>query len=84
MNLGLIGLLVFAYFLTIDSIPRFIDPIPPFVKLIFIGIFSSLYYFEDLTLHRFSIARTDLCGEGDFRRLMRKFFAGRGDIRQAP
>ena len=70
-GLGVIGLLVFAYFLTLDSIP-------PFVKLIFIGIFSSLYYLEDLTLHRFSIARTNLCGEGDFRELMRMFFARRG------
>jgi hypothetical protein len=66
-GLGVIGLLVLAYFLTIDSIP-------PFVKLIFVGIFSSLYYLEDLTIHRFSIARTDLCGEGDFRRLMKEFF----------
>jgi hypothetical protein len=66
-GLGVIGLLAFAYFLTIDSIP-------PFVKLIFVGIFSSLYYLEDLTIHRFSIARTDLCGEGDFRRLMKEFF----------
>jgi hypothetical protein len=83
-GLGVIGLLVFAYFLTIDSIPPFIDSIPPFVKLIFIGIFSSLYYLEDLTLHRFSIARTDLCGEGDFQRLMRNYFAGRGDIQHDP
>lgn len=74
-GLGVIGLLALAYFLTIDSIPGFIDSIPPFVKLIFVGIFSSLYYLEDLTIHRFSIARTDLCGEGDFRRLMKEFFA---------
>ncbi len=47
-GLGVIGLLVFVYILTIESIPAF-------VKLIFIGIFSSLYVFEDLTLHRFSI-----------------------------
>jgi hypothetical protein len=34
--IGLIGLLVFGYVLIID-----IDPISPFVKLIFIGSFSS-------------------------------------------
>jgi hypothetical protein len=76
-GLGVIGLLVLAYFLTIGSIP-------PFVKLIFIGIFSSLYIFEDLTLHRFSIGRKDLCGEGDFRRLMKMFFAGRRDKQHDP
>ena len=76
-GLGVIGLLVLAYFLTIGSIP-------PFVKLIFIGIFSSLYIFEDLTLHRFSIGSKDLCGEGDFRRLMKMFFAGRRDRQHDP
>jgi hypothetical protein len=76
-GLGVIGLLVLAYFLTIGSIP-------PFVKLIFVGIFSSLYIFEDLTLHRFSIGRKDLCGEGDFRRLMKMFFAGRRDKQHDP
>jgi hypothetical protein len=83
-GLGVIGFLVFAYFLTVDSIPGFIDSIPPFVKLIFIGIFSSSYIYEDLTLHRFSIGRKNLCGEGDFRRLMKTFYAGRSDTENDP
>lgn len=59
--IGLIGLLVFAYVLIID-----IDPISPFVKLIFIGSFSSLYYLYDIVIHRFSIGRNDLDGEQDY------------------
>jgi len=49
-GIGLIGLLVFAYVLIIDSI-YFIDL---FVKLIFIGSFSSLYYLYFKTIHNFS------------------------------
>jgi hypothetical protein len=49
-GIGVIGLLVFAYVLIVDSI-KFIDL---FVKLIFIGSFSSLYYLYYKTIHNFS------------------------------
>lgn len=65
--IGLIGLLVFAYVLIID-----IDPISPFVKLIFIGSFSSLYYLYDIVIHRFSIGRNDLDGEQDYPEVIAK------------
>jgi len=57
--IGLIGLLVFAYVLIIDTFE-------PFVKLIFIGSFSSLYYLYDIVIHRFSIGRNDLNGVRDY------------------
>lgn len=63
--IGLLGLLVFAYFLTVDT-----DHISPFVKLIFIGSFSSLYYLYDIVIHRFSIGRKDLNGVGDYRQVI--------------
>jgi hypothetical protein len=46
-GIGLLGLLVFAYVLIIDSIDLI-------VKLIFIGSFSSLYYLYYKTIHNFS------------------------------
>ena len=61
--IGLIGLLVFAYILIIDMFE-------PFVKLIFIGSFSLLYYLYDLIIHRFSIGRNDLNGVGDYREVI--------------
>jgi hypothetical protein len=66
---GLLGLLVFAYVLTIDSI----DSIGLFVKLIFIGSFSSLYFLYDRTIHTFSKHRKDLTGEGDYPKLVSEF-----------
>ena len=65
--IGVIGLLVFAYVLIIDT-----DRISPFVKLIFIGSFSSLYYLYDIVIHRFSIGRKDLNGVGDYLEVIRK------------
>ena len=67
--IGLLGLLVFVYFLIIDSISLF-------VKLIFIGSFSSLYFLYDITIHRFSKHRKDLTGEGDYPRLILEFLRG--------
>jgi len=49
-GIGLLGLLVFAYVLIIESI----ESITLFVKLIFIGSFSSLYYLYYKTIHNFS------------------------------
>ncbi len=57
--IGLIALIVFAYILIIDMFE-------PFVKFIFIGSFSLLYYLYDLIIHRFSIGRNDLTGVGDY------------------
>lgn len=65
--IGLLGLLVFAYFLTIDHFK-------PFVKLIFIGSFSSLYYLYDIVIHRFSIGRIDLNGVRDYLEVIAKLF----------
>jgi hypothetical protein len=67
--IGLLGLLVFAYILTIDSID-----LP--VRLIMLGVFSSLYYLYDITIHEFSKNRTDLKGEGDFPRLLKFYLHG--------
>jgi hypothetical protein len=72
--IGLLGLLVFAYVLTIDSI----DSIDLFVKLIFIGSFSSLYFLYDRTIHTPSKHRKDLTGCGDYPKLLREFLRGRG------
>ena len=60
-------MLVFAYVLIIDT-----DRISPFVKLIFIGSFSILYYLYDLIIHRFSIGRNDLTGVGDYPQVIRR------------
>ena len=63
--IGLLGLIAFAYFLTLDYFK-------PFSKLIFIGSFSSLYYLYDIVIHRFSIGREDLNGVGDYPEVIRK------------
>ncbi len=70
-TIGLLGLLVFAYVLTLDSIDLF-------VKLIFIGSFSSLYFLYDRTIHTPSKHRIDLTGCGDYLRLLRELLPGRG------
>jgi hypothetical protein len=69
---GLLGLLVFAYFLTIDYIPFITLP----VRLIAIGVISSLYYLYDLTIHEFSKRRRNLKGDGDYQRLLDKYLRG--------
>jgi hypothetical protein len=38
-----------------------------------IGLFSSIYFLYDITLHRFSIGRKDLTGQGDYPRLLLEF-----------
>jgi hypothetical protein len=71
--IGLIGLLVFAYVLIVD-----IDRISPFVKLIFIGSFSLLYYLYDIVIHRFSIGRNNLNGVGDYPEVIGDLLSGIG------
>jgi hypothetical protein len=76
-TIGLIGLLVFAYFLIIESI----EFITLFVKLIFIGSFSSLYYLYYKTIHNFSkgeyLRRGNyLYGEGDFPKVISELLRG--------
>jgi hypothetical protein len=44
-----------------------------FVELILIGLFSSIYFLYDITIHRFSIDKTYLTGEGDYPRLISEF-----------
>ena len=44
-----------------------------FVNLFLIGLFSSIYILYDITIHRFSIGRNDLTGQGDYPRLLLKF-----------
>jgi hypothetical protein len=72
-GIGLLGLLVFAYVLIIESI----ESINLFVKLIFIGSFSSLYYLYYKTIHNFSryeyLKDKDNCldGQGDFPDVLR-------------
>ena len=60
--LGLALLCILICFLAIDTID-------PLVKLVFIGIFSSIYFLYDITIHKFSIDRKDLTGKGDYPRL---------------
>jgi hypothetical protein len=71
--IGLIGLLVFAYVLII--VPS------PFVKLIFIGSFSSLYYLYGIVIHRFSRCQylrkgNYLTGVGDYPRVISELLGG--------
>jgi hypothetical protein len=67
--IGLLALLVFAYFLTID----YIDFITLPIRLISIGVISSLYYLYDLTIHEFSKFRKDLDGWDDYQELLKKY-----------
>ena len=61
---GLVALLVFAYVLTIDSIDLT-------VRLIMLGVISSLYYLYDITVHEFSKYSTKLIGWGDYQRVLK-------------
>jgi hypothetical protein len=67
--IGLLLLLVLVYFLIIDFF--YLN-----VELILIGLFSSLYFLYDITIHRFSIGKNYLTGEGDYPRLILKFLCG--------
>lgn len=60
---GFLLLLVLIYFLITDFFSLEID-------LILIGLFSSIYFLYDITIHRFSIGRKDLTGKGDYPRLL--------------
>ena len=66
---GLVALLVFAYILTIDSFD-----LP--VRLIMLGVISSLYYFYDITVHEFSKYSTELKGRGDYPRVLNWYLCG--------
>jgi hypothetical protein len=57
--IGLLILIVLACILTIDSIA-----LP--VKLIMTGLFSSIYFLYEKTIHDFSKFRKDLRGYGDY------------------
>jgi hypothetical protein len=59
---GLVLLFILVCFMAIVIVD-------PMVKLVIIGIFSSIYYLYDITIHRFSINRKDLTGKGDYPRL---------------
>ena len=63
--IGFLLLLVLVYFLVIEF--------SLFVNLFLIGLFSSIYFLYDITIHRFSIGRKDLTGQGDYPRLLLKF-----------
>jgi hypothetical protein len=71
---GLIALLIFAYFLTID----YVDFITLPVRLISVGVISSLYYLYDVTIHEFSKSRKDLDGCDDYRELLKKYLRSDG------
>jgi hypothetical protein len=66
---GLLGFLVIAYILTLDRIPLEF-------RLIIVGVFSSLYYIEDITIHEFSKYSTNLTGCGDYPRLLGEYLRG--------
>jgi hypothetical protein len=59
---GLVLLFILVSFLTINIVDSL-------VKLEIIGVFSSIYFLYDITIHRFSIDRKDLTGKGDYPRL---------------
>jgi len=63
---GLLGFIVIAYILTLDLIPLEF-------RLIILGVISSLYYIEDITIHEFSKYRRDLKGNGDYPRLLEQY-----------
>lgn len=64
--LGLIALLIFAYTLTLDIIPIYL-------RLLMLGVISSLYYLYDITVHEFSKNRRTLDGVGDYGDLLRMY-----------
>jgi hypothetical protein len=63
---GFLLLLVLIFFLAINFLGLF-------VNLILIGLFSSVYFLYDITIHRFTIGRKDLTGKGDYPRLLSEF-----------
>jgi hypothetical protein len=75
-TVGLVALLVFAYILTIDSVD--FNTLP--VRLIAIGVISSLYYLYDLTIHEFSKGKDgkgrELEGKGDYPRVLSEYLGG--------
>jgi len=70
---GLLGFLVIAYILTLDRIPLEF-------RLIIVGVISSLYYIEDITIHEFSKGEDGkgryLTGCGDYPRLLGEYLGG--------
>jgi hypothetical protein len=66
---GLLGFLVIAYILTLD-------PIPLEFRLIIVGVISSLYYIEDITIHEFSKYSMKLTGCGDYPKLLGEYLGG--------
>ena len=64
--IGLIALLKFDYRLTLDIIPIYL-------RLLMLGVISSLYYLYDITVHEFSKNRRTLDGEGDYGDLLRMY-----------
>ena len=62
----LLGFLVIAYILTLDRIPLEF-------RLIIVGVISSLYYIEDITIHEFSKYSTTLRGNGDYPKLLGEY-----------
>ncbi len=64
--IGLMLLYVLVYFLTLDMVNASI-------KLIIVGVFSSIYLLYDITIHKFSVNRKDLSGRGDYPRLTLQF-----------
>ena len=66
---GLLGFIVIAYILTLDLIPLEF-------RLIILGVISSLYYIEDITIHEVSKYRRDLKGNGDYPRLLEQYLGG--------
>lgn len=61
--LGLSLLLILSYLIAINFFGLYFD-------LIIMGIFSSIYFLYDITVHRYSIGRNDLTGQGDYLRLL--------------
>lgn len=63
---GFLLLLVLIIFLAVNFSALYIN-------LILIGLFSSIYFLYNMTIHRFSIGRKDLTGKGDYPRLVLAF-----------
>lgn len=69
--MGLILLLVFAFILTINFIP--LD-----LRLIMLGVISSLYFLYEKSIHDISIGKPNLRGVEDYPDLLREFLGGPG------
>jgi hypothetical protein len=70
-TVGTLGLLVFAYFLILDFLGLF-------VELILVGLFSSIYFLYEKTLHDYSIGKNYLTGDRDLPRVLSEFLHGLG------